>query len=84
MPVSLPFQFPQLLNFSPPGAAGAAGRSSAPSANSGFPLAQSDLLGERRTDRDRMRWLPWLLLLLAPRYVMKNTSEIITNLVTLH
>lgn len=44
VPVSLPFQFPPLLNFSPPGAPGAAGMGSAPSSNSGYPLAQSDLI----------------------------------------
>ncbi|XP_049576339.1 ubinuclein-2a isoform X1 [Syngnathus scovelli] len=44
VPVSLPFQFPPLLNFSPPGAPGPAGMSSAPGSNSGYPLAQSDLL----------------------------------------
>ncbi|XP_026158796.1 ubinuclein-2a isoform X2 [Mastacembelus armatus] len=44
VPVSLPFQFPPLLNFSPPGAPGAAGMGSAPSSNSGYPLAQSDLM----------------------------------------
>ncbi|KAI3353039.1 hypothetical protein L3Q82_019612 [Scortum barcoo] len=44
VPVSLPFQFPSLLNFSPPGAPGAAGMGSAPSSNSGYPLAQSDLM----------------------------------------
>uniref|UniRef100_A0A8P4K2H6 Ubinuclein-2 n=1 Tax=Dicentrarchus labrax TaxID=13489 RepID=A0A8P4K2H6_DICLA len=41
VPVSLPFQFPPLLNFSPPGAPGAAGMGSAPSSNSGYPLAQN-------------------------------------------
>lgn len=46
VPVSLPFQFPSLLNFSPPGASGAAGMGTAPSSNSGYPLAQSDLMGE--------------------------------------
>lgn len=46
VPVSLPFQFPPLLNFSPPGASGAAGIGSAPNANSGYALAQSDLMGE--------------------------------------
>uniref|UniRef100_A0A3B4AK48 Uncharacterized protein n=1 Tax=Periophthalmus magnuspinnatus TaxID=409849 RepID=A0A3B4AK48_9GOBI len=45
VPVSLPFQFPPLLNFSP-SAPGAAGMSSTPSSNSGYPLAQSDLMGE--------------------------------------
>nr|XP_057938293.1 ubinuclein-2a [Doryrhamphus excisus] len=44
VPVSLPFQFPPLLNFSPPGAPGAPGMGSAPSSNSGFSLAQSDLM----------------------------------------
>ncbi|XP_077381212.1 ubinuclein-2a isoform X2 [Festucalex cinctus] len=44
VPVSLPFQFPPLLNFSPPGAPGPAGMASAPGSNSGYPLAQSDLL----------------------------------------
>ncbi|KAG7485140.1 hypothetical protein JOB18_003888 [Solea senegalensis] len=44
VPVSLPFQFPSLLNFSPPGAPGAAGIGSAPSSNSGYPIAQSDLI----------------------------------------
>uniref|UniRef100_A0A8D3B4I5 Ubinuclein 2a n=1 Tax=Scophthalmus maximus TaxID=52904 RepID=A0A8D3B4I5_SCOMX len=38
VPVSLPFQFPSLLNFSPPGATGVAGMGSAPSSNSGYPL----------------------------------------------
>uniref|UniRef100_A0A3Q0RLM1 Ubinuclein 2a n=1 Tax=Amphilophus citrinellus TaxID=61819 RepID=A0A3Q0RLM1_AMPCI len=46
VPVSLPFQFPSLLNFSPPGTSGAAGIGTAPSSNSGYPLAQSDLMGE--------------------------------------
>lgn len=46
VPVSLPFQFPPLLNFSPPGASGAAGIGSAPNSNSGYALAQSDLMGE--------------------------------------
>uniref|UniRef100_A0A8C9Z8H2 Ubinuclein 2a n=1 Tax=Sander lucioperca TaxID=283035 RepID=A0A8C9Z8H2_SANLU len=46
VPVSLPFQFPSLLNFSPPGAPGAAGMGSVPSSNSGYTLAQSDLMGE--------------------------------------
>ncbi|KAM9792479.1 ubinuclein-2-like [Neosynchiropus ocellatus] len=40
VPVSLPFQFPPLLNFNSPG--GASGMRPAP--NSGFPLAQSDLM----------------------------------------
>ncbi|XP_077425840.1 ubinuclein-2-like [Vanacampus margaritifer] len=44
VPISLPFQFPPLLNFSPPGAPGPAGMGSAPGSNSGYPLAQSDLL----------------------------------------
>ncbi|XP_053274640.1 ubinuclein-2a isoform X1 [Pleuronectes platessa] len=44
VPVSLPFQFPPLLNFSPPGAPGAAGMGGAPSSNSGYPLSQSDLI----------------------------------------
>ncbi|KAM4584182.1 ubinuclein-2a isoform 2-T2 [Odontesthes bonariensis] len=44
VPVSLPFQYPSLLNFSAPGAPGTAGMSSAPSSNSGYPLAQSDLM----------------------------------------
>ncbi|KAM4751157.1 ubinuclein-2a isoform 2-T2 [Anableps anableps] len=44
VPVSLPFQFPPLLNFSAPGAAGAASMGSTPSSNSGYPLAQSDLM----------------------------------------
>lgn len=46
VPVSLPFQFPPLLNFNPPGTPGATGMGSAPSSNSGYPLAQSDLMGE--------------------------------------
>lgn len=46
VPVSLPFQFPPLLSFSPPGGPGAGGMGSAPSSNSGYPLAQSDLMGE--------------------------------------
>nr|XP_054607689.1 ubinuclein-2a isoform X2 [Nothobranchius furzeri] len=41
VPVSLPFRFPSLLNFSAPGAAG---MGSAPSSNSGYSLAQSDLM----------------------------------------
>lgn len=44
--MSLPFQFPPLLNFSPPGASGAAGIGPAPNSNSGYALAQSDLMGE--------------------------------------
>ncbi|XP_041839157.1 ubinuclein-2a isoform X2 [Melanotaenia boesemani] len=44
VPVSLPFQFPSLLNFSAPGASGAAGMGSTPSSNSGYPIAQSDLM----------------------------------------
>ncbi|XP_077461630.1 uncharacterized protein LOC144077629 isoform X1 [Stigmatopora argus] len=44
VPVSLPFQFPPLLNFNPPRAPGPAGMGSAPGSNSGYPLAQSDLL----------------------------------------
>ncbi|XP_056136619.1 ubinuclein-2-like [Lampris incognitus] len=44
VPVSLPFQFPPLLNFSPPGAAGAGGMGTAPGANSGYTLAQNDLI----------------------------------------
>ncbi|XP_008412385.1 ubinuclein-2a isoform X2 [Poecilia reticulata] len=44
VPVSLPFQFPPLLNFSAPGAASAASMGSTPSSNSGYPLAQSDLM----------------------------------------
>ncbi|XP_053714075.1 ubinuclein-2-like isoform X2 [Synchiropus splendidus] len=40
VPVSLPFQFPPLLNFNSP--AGASGMGPAP--NSGYPLAQSDLM----------------------------------------
>ncbi|MEQ2164596.1 hypothetical protein GOODEAATRI_008294, partial [Goodea atripinnis] len=49
VPVSLPFQFPPLLSFSAPGAAGAASMGSTPSSNSGYTLAQSDLMG----------WLGW-------------------------
>uniref|UniRef100_A0A3P9Q0G0 Ubinuclein 2a n=1 Tax=Poecilia reticulata TaxID=8081 RepID=A0A3P9Q0G0_POERE len=41
VPVSLPFQFPPLLNFSAPGAASAASMGSTPSSNSGYPLAQN-------------------------------------------
>ncbi|XP_068607305.1 ubinuclein-2-like [Brachionichthys hirsutus] len=41
VPISLPFQFPPLLSFSSPGAAGFG---SAQSSNSGYPLAQSDLM----------------------------------------
>lgn len=44
VPVSLPFQFPPLLNFSPSGAPGATGMGSAPSSNSGYSLAQNDLM----------------------------------------
>ncbi|CAL9700451.1 unnamed protein product [Knipowitschia caucasica] len=43
VPVSLPFQYPSLLNFSS-SSAGSAGMGSSPSSNSGYPLAQSDLL----------------------------------------
>ncbi|XP_042562301.1 ubinuclein-2a isoform X2 [Clupea harengus] len=39
VPVSLPFQFPQLLNFAPPTAPGSMG--SSPGANSGYTLAQN-------------------------------------------
>uniref|UniRef100_A0A668AQI1 Ubinuclein 2a n=1 Tax=Myripristis murdjan TaxID=586833 RepID=A0A668AQI1_9TELE len=46
VPVSLPFQFPPLLNFSSPGAPGAGSMGSAPSSNSGYSLAQNDLMGE--------------------------------------
>lgn len=46
VPVSLPFQFPPLLNFNPPGTPGATGMGSGPSSNSGYSLAQSDLMGE--------------------------------------
>ncbi|KAJ8001904.1 hypothetical protein DPEC_G00174260 [Dallia pectoralis] len=42
VPVSLPFQFPSLLNFSPPGPSGASGLVTG--ANSGYTLAQSDLM----------------------------------------
>ncbi|KAK5926454.1 hypothetical protein CgunFtcFv8_022025 [Champsocephalus gunnari] len=41
--LSQPFQFPPLLNFSP-GVPGAAGMGSVPSSNSGYTLAQSDLM----------------------------------------
>ncbi|XP_034043554.1 ubinuclein-2-like isoform X2 [Thalassophryne amazonica] len=41
VPVSLPFPFPSLLSFNPPGAPGAP---APPTSNSGFPLAQSDLM----------------------------------------
>ncbi|XP_029908578.1 ubinuclein-2a isoform X2 [Myripristis murdjan] len=44
VPVSLPFQFPPLLNFSSPGAPGAGSMGSAPSSNSGYSLAQNDLM----------------------------------------
>lgn len=44
VPVSLPFQFPSLLNFTPPGTPGASGMGTAPSTNSGYALAQSDLM----------------------------------------
>ncbi|XP_075946411.1 ubinuclein-2a isoform X1 [Anarhichas minor] len=44
VPVSLPFQFPPLINFNPSGAPGIAGMGSAPSSNSGYTLAQSDLM----------------------------------------
>uniref|UniRef100_A0A3Q3DMD6 Ubinuclein 2a n=1 Tax=Hippocampus comes TaxID=109280 RepID=A0A3Q3DMD6_HIPCM len=43
VPVSLPFQFPPLLNFSPPGAPGPAGMGSAPGSNSGYPLLYKSL-----------------------------------------
>jgi len=46
VPVSLPFQFPTLLNFNPAGASVVAGMGSAASSNSGYTLAQSDLMGE--------------------------------------
>uniref|UniRef100_A0A8C3B3F7 Ubinuclein 2a n=1 Tax=Cyclopterus lumpus TaxID=8103 RepID=A0A8C3B3F7_CYCLU len=51
VPVSLPFQFPTLLNFNPPGASGVAGMGSAPSSNSGYTLAQSDLMGENKREQ---------------------------------
>ncbi|XP_056265215.1 ubinuclein-2a isoform X1 [Pseudoliparis swirei] len=44
VPVSLPFQFPTLLNFNPAGASVVAGMGSAASSNSGYTLAQSDLM----------------------------------------
>ncbi|XP_072318429.1 ubinuclein-1-like isoform X2 [Eucyclogobius newberryi] len=48
VPVSLPFQFPSLLNFSP-SAQGVAGMGSTPSANSGYPLAQNDLMDSNQS-----------------------------------
>ncbi|XP_036395157.1 ubinuclein-2a isoform X2 [Megalops cyprinoides] len=42
VPVSLPFQFPPLLNFTPPGAPGGSGMGAAASNNSGYSLAQSE------------------------------------------
>ncbi|XP_045079296.1 ubinuclein-2-like isoform X1 [Coregonus clupeaformis] len=42
VPVSLPFQFPSLLNFTPPGAPGGSGLGTG--ANSGYSLSQSDLM----------------------------------------
>ncbi|KAJ8378517.1 hypothetical protein AAFF_G00239000 [Aldrovandia affinis] len=41
VPVSLPFQFPSLLNFTPPGAPGGSGMGAAASNNSGYSLAQN-------------------------------------------
>ncbi|KAK6300537.1 hypothetical protein J4Q44_G00286350 [Coregonus suidteri] len=42
VPVSLPFQFPSLLNFTPPGGPGGSGLGTG--ANSGYSLSQSDLM----------------------------------------
>nr|XP_046167264.1 LOW QUALITY PROTEIN: ubinuclein-2-like [Oncorhynchus gorbuscha] len=42
VPVSLPFQFPSLLNFTPPGAPGVSSQGTG--ANSGYSLSQSDLM----------------------------------------
>ncbi|KAJ8363457.1 hypothetical protein SKAU_G00122880 [Synaphobranchus kaupii] len=41
VPVSLPFQFPSLLNFTPPGAPGGSGLGAAAANNSGYSLAQN-------------------------------------------
>lgn len=44
MPVSLPFQFPSLLNFNPPGPGvpGCSNMGASPATNSGYTLAQSE------------------------------------------
>ncbi|PWA32647.1 hypothetical protein CCH79_00012516 [Gambusia affinis] len=55
VPVSLPFQFPPLLNFSAPGAASAASMGSTPSSNSGYPLAQSDLMDSNQSQSGDMK-----------------------------
>ncbi|XP_074486663.1 ubinuclein-2a isoform X2 [Sebastes fasciatus] len=55
VPVSLPFQFPQLLNFSPSGAPGVAGMGSVPSSNSGYTLAQSDLMDANQSQGGDMK-----------------------------
>ncbi|XP_030638022.1 ubinuclein-2a [Chanos chanos] len=41
VPVSLPFQFPPLLNFSPPGVPGCSSMGVSPGSNSGYTLAQN-------------------------------------------
>lgn len=48
VPVSLPFQFSSLLNFTTPGATGASGMGTVPGANSGYSLAQNELMGKSR------------------------------------
>ncbi|XP_055365171.1 ubinuclein-2-like isoform X2 [Betta splendens] len=55
VPISLPFQFPSLLNFNPSGAAGATGMGSGPSSNSGYPLAQSDLMDANQSQGGDMK-----------------------------
>ncbi|XP_028978173.2 ubinuclein-2 isoform X2 [Esox lucius] len=53
VPVSLPFQFPSLLNFSPPGAPGVSGLGTG--ANSGYTLAQSDLMDANQSPGGDMK-----------------------------
>lgn len=51
VPVSLPFQFPSLLNFNPtgPGVPGCSNMGASPATNSGYTLAQSECLHPQRS-----------------------------------
>ncbi|CDR00718.1 unnamed protein product [Oncorhynchus mykiss] len=53
VPVSLPFQFPSLLNFTPPGAPGVSGLGTG--ANSGYSLSQSDLMDANQSQGADMK-----------------------------
>ncbi|CAB1344651.1 unnamed protein product [Coregonus sp. 'balchen'] len=53
VPVSLPFQFPSLLNFTPPGAPGGSGLGTG--ANSGYSLSQSDLMDANQSQGGDMK-----------------------------